>query len=607
MANQMIALGARAPQMPDLGRATQQYGAMLGVAAQQRASQRQAEQAEQAMEIARNQEQRAVATHEIEQAGRQIEFYTKLAGQTMNRAGYEQFLGRLDRDAPEIAAQFRTNLPPENFDRNSLLQMVGSIADNFSRTFAPLNTEVVQDEHGDYRIIERGGFRGPRSLEIPEFNIVRPAAGAPAPAAGAPAPAAGAPAPAAGAPVAPAATPTARVPRGGGDVTPQDLMGQGIPMSAIPMGDPRMRPMSAEAGAGGAAMTPASFGGEMGGVQPLTLETAPQIIQNAVQSRMIDQTHLQQLREMVGPDNERNLASWMQSNQIRIQPTGGMAQPSLRSAEYRPGTDAAPQFQQVQASAGPEVVYAPTGRTARGRPPLVSPTQEPSSAGAVAGATEAAEQNVRVTTQPQIRAGEERAVRIERLREQLPSLRSDAESAISDMTKRIESIDRFLRHPYRATVIGAIEGNLPRLAQFGTRADVQALWDTITNNEVLGSIIASRAQTETGGSLVGVVSDRDLQLLVRAASPLTQTGEVHTQEENMRRLRRELYNARNRIVRRYDDVLRPLGAEAEDYRVQVRFVEPRYIARPARRTPTRSAAPSRTSSGAGVIDWNQRR
>ena len=583
MANQMIALGVRAPQMPDLGRATQQYGAMLGVAAQQRASQRQAEQAEQAMEIARNQEQRAVATHEIEQAGRQIEFYTKLAGQTMNRAGYEQFLGRLDRDAPEIAAQFRTNLPPENFDRNSLLQMVGSIADNFSRTFAPLNTEVVQDEHGDYRIIERGGFRGPRSLEIPEFNIVRPAAGAPAP----------------------AATPTARVPRGGGDVTPQDLMDQNIPMDAIPRGSPLMRPMSAEAGAGGAAMTPASFGGEMGGVQPLTMETAPQIIQNAVQSRMIDQTHLQQLREMVGPDNERNLASWMQSNQIRIQPTGGMAQPSLRSAEYRPGMDAAPQLQRVQASAGPEVVYAPTGRTARGRPPLISPSQEPSSAGAVAEAQRepipSAATRAGATTRAEREA--EAATIYERTRreQQAQNDATFAETYSSSSTTvrdGLRVLDRLIGDAIvsNGRVVVPSGGNRPhpgfeglvglgipgmRFIPASSEADADALY-----RQIKGKAFLEAFETLKGG---GHITEREGQVATDAMTRIERNISEAEFIQAANELRAIMRNSLARADRRAQRLGIPVTTGS--------------IPAAPRRTPTRPPAPARTRSGSVVSDW----
>ena len=52
MANQAIALGVRGPQVPDLARVNQQYGQIMNMMAQQRAAERQAAQAQQAMAIA---------------------------------------------------------------------------------------------------------------------------------------------------------------------------------------------------------------------------------------------------------------------------------------------------------------------------------------------------------------------------------------------------------------------------------------------------------------------------------------------------------------------------------------------------------------------------
>jgi hypothetical protein len=596
MANQMIALGVRAPQMPDLGRATQQYGAMLGVAAQQRASQRQAEQAEQAMEIARNQEQRAATEHVTKQEIDRYAFLRNLYPTVRDDAGHQVWLNAV-ADASPQAAQVLRQIAPTYSPENSVRLL--ATADRMINLLASeRNSQVVYGRNGEIYFAEFGGLPEGQGVFAPQMFRPDTSGGDGPPAAEGAAP------PAAGAPVAPAATPTARVPRGGGDVTPQDLMGQGIPMSAIPMGDPRMRPMSAEAGAGGAAMTPASFGGGMDGMQPLTLETAPQIIQNAVQSRMIDQTHLQQLREMVGPDNERNLASWMQSNQIRIQPTGGMAQPSLRSAEYRPGMDAAPQLQQVQAVTGPGgITYRPTGEVPRGRDPMQSPTQEPRRAGAVAGATEAAEQNVRVTTQPQIRAGEERAVRIERLREQAPRARSDVDAVLSHTARRINAIDRMLTSRSYESIVGAIEGRIPRIVQDPSRATAQRLLDNISNTDVIQDIIASRGQTETGGSPLGNVSNSDLQMYINAANELTQTGDEASFRAALVRMRRELIGGMLRARRTYEDTFRPLGDEMRGLQLEAPQPPAEYTPPPPpsarRRTPTRPE-PTHTSRNTRV-------
>ncbi len=60
MANQMIALQARNPQLPDPARATTQMANMINLASQQRAAQLQGERARQEMEFARAGEAREV-------------------------------------------------------------------------------------------------------------------------------------------------------------------------------------------------------------------------------------------------------------------------------------------------------------------------------------------------------------------------------------------------------------------------------------------------------------------------------------------------------------------------------------------------------------------
>jgi hypothetical protein len=62
MANQMIALQSRGPQLADPSKLTAQYANMMNMASQQRASQLQAERTRQEMEYAKNAEGRAVAS-----------------------------------------------------------------------------------------------------------------------------------------------------------------------------------------------------------------------------------------------------------------------------------------------------------------------------------------------------------------------------------------------------------------------------------------------------------------------------------------------------------------------------------------------------------------
>lgn len=73
MPNQMIALQARNPQLPDPSRQTAQYANMMNMARQQEAAQRQAQQAQQAMDIEAAKEARAVRLAEPQFAKAQSE------------------------------------------------------------------------------------------------------------------------------------------------------------------------------------------------------------------------------------------------------------------------------------------------------------------------------------------------------------------------------------------------------------------------------------------------------------------------------------------------------------------------------------------------------
>ena len=334
MANQAIALQARAPQQSNiLGGALQQGAQMINMMSQQRAAERQAAKTAQEMQLAQEQAGRAATQAEIDNAGKLIDLYTKRAGQTMNAEGYGLLLRDMDRDAPEIAAAFRANLPPERFDRNVLLQMVGSIGDNFKATFGPLETEVVQMEDGTFAVARTGGFGKPGVFELEEFQL-QPG-GAPAPSG------------------APAQTPA---PRGGVGATatrgaatgPADLRAQGVDPRSIPSGNP-LRPISMTTGA------------QTGGQPDMTA-----VVQDMMSSGQISQSNLQLMREMAGPDKDAQLAQILKANNIQIVPDD---QPGMRSAVFRPGQDAAPQMQLAQSMED----YRATGRAARGKPPMQSP------------------------------------------------------------------------------------------------------------------------------------------------------------------------------------------------------------------------------------------
>jgi hypothetical protein len=198
----------------------------------------------------------------------------------------------------------------------------------------------------------------------------------------------------------------------------------------------------------------------------------------------------------------------------------------------------------------------------------------------------AGSENVKVGTEPRIVAGTERAKRLEKLRGEMPIAQAETQTLVNSLTGRINAIDEYLRSGSRNSIIGAVEGRIPKFFQSETRSDAQKLYDYITSNTVLQKLIDDRGQTETGGSPQGVVSDADLKVAAQASTKLTQTGSERKQEIEMQRLRDELYRTRGQAIQKYNNVYREVMKEAPELGLKIRPVAPKYKSAP--QTPTRA-------------------
>lgn len=126
MANQMIALQARGPQLPDLSRQTAQYANMMNMARQQEAAQRQSQQAQQEMDINAAQEARAVRLAEPQFAKAQSE----AAGADIKTAmDFNEFVRTAlsNSDSPDQVAALATRIAELPQFKNPLFQ--GTLSD----------------------------------------------------------------------------------------------------------------------------------------------------------------------------------------------------------------------------------------------------------------------------------------------------------------------------------------------------------------------------------------------------------------------------------------------------------------------------------------------
>ena len=490
---------------------------MINMMSQQRAAERQAAAQQQEMKLAQEKAGREATQAEIDNAGKLIDLYTKRAGQTLNAEGYGLLLRDMDRDAPEIAAAFRANLPPERFDRNVLLQMVGSIGDNFKATFGPLETEVVQMEDGTYAVARTGGFGRPGVFELEEFKL-QPGGGAPRTAAPAQNPMS---APRATAPATDAQIDeAARAIIGGAGI--QDGPLRGLSMEDFDRATERANQMTA---GGGGRMQPISMttGAQMGAQPDMTA-----VVQDMMSSGQISQSNLQLMREMAGPDKDAQLAQILKANNIRIVPD---EQPGMRSAVFRPGQDAAPQMQLAQSMED----YRATGRAARGKPPMQSPlpgsaqvpierVRQEAQAGRETPREAAAKAAATARAQADIAAQTKRA-------EKLPG-RKNVSTIIGKMRAAYEQLNKMEAIPSEARGGGA--NFLDYLAVTRGGREVQKMFGTapskyLSQIETLRKQLATAIKNATGMSAQEMNSNVELQLTLDSLSDPTQGIEAALQ------------------------------------------------------------------------------
>ena len=481
MANQMIALQARAPQSSALGPAIQQGAQMLNMMRQQEAAARQADQTAQQMKFAQAKEAREASAADIELAGKKIDYYTKRAGQTMNAAGYNLLLRDMEKDAPDIAAAFRANLPPEKFDRNLLLQMVGSIGDNFKATYGPLETEVVQADDGTFMVARTGGFGKPGVFETEQFNL-KPSGGAPTynrredDINGMP------------------KSVGARATRGA-FTTPQDLLDQGVNPRSIPSGNP-LQPMS---------MTQSGAQPDLAG-----------IVQNMMDTGVVSQADFDAMRA-AAPGKDAQLAEILRSNNIKImpsEPSGG-----LRSAVYRP-EEGAPEFQQVQSMED----YVGTGRAARGKSPMQSPL--PGSAQVPIGRVRAEAQAQRETpNEAAARAAATERARIAVEREKNLPAKHQVSTIVKKIRDAYETLNKAEAIP--SSTRGAAANVWDYLSVSAPGREIQRAFGTETSKSLTDitasrKLLATAIKNATGMSAQEMNSNVELQLMLDALTDPTQ-------------------------------------------------------------------------------------
>lgn len=556
MANQMIALQSRAPQLPDPSRLTTQYANMMNMVQQNETSKRQAERAQQEMDYATAEETRKKDLHgpaltkaQLDNAVKALELFREQVGDVDENDIAAKEAVRADLVA-RIPGYDQFIPPASQWTRDTIERLMMDSDKEIDKLYATPVASLEVDVDGNPRSVTVGGLNPQQS---PVYDAPPPMANAPR------------------------ATPTA----------PQAAPAN--PMS------PGYKPNTAAADPGSLSL----------------------VINSALETGVMAKADFDKMLSLAPPESRAKITAWAQQNNIQVTPdVPGVTDNQMRGAPnemraspmsydgqtpesqfavYRgdpmqsqtAGLRGAPPMEQTLAQTQPRTITK-----LQRRDPNVSPypgsarvpierVRAEAQAGRPSPAEEAAKKKattqVEIEMAPDLAKATKNAERIYQLKSEAPKERNVASRLIANIDDRIETIDRLLRNPDRRLINGPIEGNIPYRLQFGPRADAQADFDKIKNTDTLTSLVEMKQDSPTGGSPVGNASNADVVLVAKGANSLIQTGTLPKMDEELKRIRAQLYRTRSNAIKFYNDTYGDVVAADPRLKLTVPAIADRYI------------------------------
>lgn len=530
MANQMIALNARGPQLPDIGAVTARMGNVMANISTAREKQAAVERANQFRTLVSSPDFDPYNPESIKQAQAIDPAGTEklVAGSDARRKANLEYIGGLTKQARDVLAiidpadqasyaalrdeivkqvpGWGERLPlPEQWNANTKTRVLMQADDVISKTIPTPTASAQMDAEGNMFGVTVGGLNPPTAQKVIVTDGNAPAGGPTLP-----------PAPRADRVEAAAQA----VARGAGvnDPALKDLTPDEFNQAQLRAANEFLKkPIAAEAGSG---------------LPPLTMENAQQIIQTALQNGSMDQTHVDQLRQLVGPENAPGIDQWLQQNGVQVAPAG---MPGMRSAVYRPQAqdfgpavaDDGMSFGGPQTPMGQQIVNEP-GTQFRGKPPMQSPM--PGSAivpiprvraEAQAQRETPAEAAARARAVKEAEAGATRSVEEQKKlpgKQQVSKIISKLRNAYEALEKA-QAIPSERRNAFANMFDYAATSTLGREAQkmFGTSSS-KYLTEITSSRKLLATAI----KNATGMSAQEMNSNTELQLMLDALTDPTQ-------------------------------------------------------------------------------------
>jgi hypothetical protein len=540
MANQAIALQARAPQADILGGAIRNNAQLINTMAQQRTAERQTAVAQQQMELARLGEERAVATDARTAKKAELDFAASVGEFFRNSLaswapfGDQAAIQRLRDMTVGMAPALDGVIPQANVlatDRAQYDQAFRTAEQIASARFGKATTSTAVDpDTSEVRSVNTAGEPGYSfSQTNPNIDSLI------------------------GQTSTPSATPTRIAPSVAASDEQIDAAAQYLTGNAkASISDPalsglapedltRAQERAAQMRSGG-AMQPISMntGGQMAGGQGQPDMGA--IVQDMFATGVISQSNMNALEQFAGPQKAAQMKQIMQAKNIQIMSDEPAAPVGMSSAVLRSG-DGAGMLQQVQ--------YNPRDFPAtRAKNPMQSPVPgsvAPAILGAQERAKEQAAAGVKMQTAPKLAADTKTAENRVAKDAAFPDAQSQFDAALSMIDNRLADIERFRKHPAAMRVIGPLDAFT---LNTGRARGAQAIYDALVGTATLDALQDMREKSVTGGAL-GNVSDADIRLLRQSIGALGQDQDETDFNDSLRIHENRLRQTRDRLVQRY--------------------------------------------------------
>jgi hypothetical protein len=301
MANQMIALQARNPQLPDPARQTAQMANMMNMATQQRAAQLQGERTRQEMAFEAAKEARAAETQTSTQKEAALTYLKNLTQQFKDRLATisptdKARYGILRQEIVAAIPPFENELPlPDEWNKDSKFLTISKADDVIKYSKATPTTETIFGPDNKIYVAEKGGLNeGLRPL------LNTQPVGAPEETLRA-------------TPTAPQASAMERGPAAASDAAMTFGPDATRPLNAYQQED--LRRLESELGV---RNTPASFTG-MGGAGQMAPDVMSRIVDSAFETGVMAQVDFDQLLASQPPQNKQALVDSFRRANITLQ------------------------------------------------------------------------------------------------------------------------------------------------------------------------------------------------------------------------------------------------------------------------------------------------